>query len=85
MVAETGAASWTTCPLTENGVIRIVRRLRIGQDCRELPDFKARADPPVCLSAIERHGEELAKGAIVTAEPGRLRVRPAQTDAALDE
>jgi predicted nuclease of predicted toxin-antitoxin system len=30
----------------------------------------------VCLSALERHGDELALGAIVTAEPGRLRLRP---------
>lgn len=30
-----------------------------------------------CLGAIERHGVELAGGAIVTAEPGRLRLRPA--------
>jgi predicted nuclease of predicted toxin-antitoxin system len=31
----------------------------------------------VCLGALEQHGVELAGGAIVTAEPGRLRLRPA--------
>jgi predicted nuclease of predicted toxin-antitoxin system len=31
----------------------------------------------VCIDVIERHGEELSQGAIVTAEPGRLRLRPA--------
>lgn len=30
----------------------------------------------VCLAAIDQHGAELQHGAIVTAEPGRLRIRP---------
>ncbi len=30
----------------------------------------------VCLEVLELHGAELEAGAIVTAEPGRLRVRP---------
>ena len=30
----------------------------------------------VCLQIIERHGKELLSGAIVTAQPGRIRVRP---------
>ncbi len=29
-----------------------------------------------CLRALERYGAELQAGAIVTAEPGRLRIRP---------
>ena len=32
--------------------------------------------PSVCVGALKQHGAELAQGAIVTAEPGRLRVRP---------
>ena len=50
-----------------SGIIRIV-------------NFQISKHASVCLSAIEQHGEELARGAIVTAEPGRLRVRPAQTN-----
>jgi predicted nuclease of predicted toxin-antitoxin system len=32
----------------------------------------------VTLRVIQAHGADLAAGAIVTAEPGRLRVRPAR-------
>lgn len=46
-----------------SGIIRIVN----------LPFSK---HATVCLSAIGQHGGELAGGAIVTAEPGRLRLRP---------
>jgi len=42
-----------------------------------LVNFQISKHASVCLRADEQHGEELAKGAIVTAEPGRLRVRPA--------
>jgi len=52
-----------------SGIIRLVN----------LPIAKHAA---VCLSVIERHGGELAQGAIVTAEPGRVRVRPAPGDPA---
>jgi predicted nuclease of predicted toxin-antitoxin system len=55
-----------------SGIIRIV-------------NFQISKHASVCLSAIERHGEELAEGAIVTAEPGRLRLRPAQSDIAHEE
>jgi predicted nuclease of predicted toxin-antitoxin system len=54
-----------------SGIVRIV-------------NFQISKHASVCLSAIEQHGEELAKRAIITAEPGRLRVRPAQTDLAPD-
>lgn len=46
------------------GVIRIV-------------NFPISKHGAVCIGALEQHGDELAKGAIVTAEPGRLRLRPA--------
>jgi predicted nuclease of predicted toxin-antitoxin system len=55
-----------------SGIIRIV-------------NFQISKHASVCLSAIEQHSEELTKGAIVTAEPGRFRVRPAQTDVAPDK
>ncbi len=45
------------------GIIRIV-------------DFPVSRHASVCLRVIEQHGEELAKGAIITAEAGRLRLRP---------
>lgn len=32
----------------------------------------------VCAQVLGLHGEELSCGAIVTAEPGRLRIRPAR-------
>jgi hypothetical protein len=48
-------------------------------------DFQVSKHASVCLSAIKRHGEELAAGAIVTAEPGRFRIRPAQSDSALEQ
>ena len=30
----------------------------------------------VCLAVLERYGTELAAGALVTVEPGRIRIRP---------
>jgi len=33
-----------------------------------------------CESILTRHGELLIEGGIVTAEPGRLRIRPAAAD-----
>ncbi len=41
-----------------------------------LVNFSARQQATVCAFVIGLHGEELQAGAIVTAEPGRLRVRP---------
>lgn len=34
----------------------------------------------MCEIVLARHGESLVSGSIVTAEPGRLRIRPAATD-----
>jgi predicted nuclease of predicted toxin-antitoxin system len=52
--------------VAHSGIIRIV-------------NFRIAKHASVCREAIDRYGEELAKGAIITAEPGRLRVRPAPT------
>jgi predicted nuclease of predicted toxin-antitoxin system len=49
---------------THAGIIRIV-------------DFPISRHATVCFRALEQHGDELSRGAIVTAEPGRLRLRPA--------
>jgi hypothetical protein len=34
----------------------------------------------VCLDVLANHGDELLAGAIITAKPGRLRIRPAEQD-----
>ena len=41
-----------------------------------LVGFAARKQARVCAHVLEQHGEALLKGAIVTAEPGRIRIRP---------
>jgi predicted nuclease of predicted toxin-antitoxin system len=38
--------------------------------------FSARQHAQVCEAALAAHGDELLAGALVTAEPGRLRIRP---------
>lgn len=40
----------------------------------------ARDQARVVALVLERHGADLTAGAIVTAEPGRLRIRPAPED-----
>ena len=57
------------------GEIAIVRRIPHSGIIR-LVDLSARQQGPVCLVVIAKHGEALQSGAIVTAEPGRLRFRP---------
>jgi len=42
-----------------------------------LVSMSAREQGPVCVDILERYGEELTAGAIVTVEPGRIRIRPA--------
>jgi predicted nuclease of predicted toxin-antitoxin system len=41
-----------------------------------LVDLSVRAQGAVCLRVLQLHGDGLREGAIVTAELGRLRVRP---------
>jgi predicted nuclease of predicted toxin-antitoxin system len=41
-----------------------------------LVDVRADLQGPYCANAIARYGSELARGAIVTVEPTRVRVRP---------
>lgn len=45
-----------------------------------LVGVSAKQQAPVCQRVLTLHGDELPRGAIVTAEPGRLRIRPAQSD-----
>jgi predicted nuclease of predicted toxin-antitoxin system len=39
--------------------------------------LSASQQAPTCLMALNRYGIELQSGAIVTVEPGRVRIRPA--------
>jgi predicted nuclease of predicted toxin-antitoxin system len=41
-----------------------------------LVNIAARQQAAVCLHVLGQHGAELQAGAILTAEPGRLRLRP---------
>lgn len=45
-----------------------------------LVNFPARQQATICKFVLERYGTELLEGAIVTAEPGRLRFRPPEKD-----
>jgi len=40
-----------------------------------LVGWSARQQGKVCSDVIARHGDELLAGAIITAEPGRIRIR----------
>ncbi|MFN8543582.1 MAG: DUF5615 family PIN-like protein [Candidatus Binatia bacterium] len=59
------------------GELAIVRGERHSGIVR-LVDIAARSQGQVAVGILRDHGDELARGAIVTAEPGRLRVRPAE-------
>ncbi|HEY2415904.1 MAG TPA: DUF5615 family PIN-like protein [Pirellulaceae bacterium] len=41
-----------------------------------LVNFSARQQAAACLAVLAAHGDDLLAGAIITAEPGRMRVRP---------
>jgi predicted nuclease of predicted toxin-antitoxin system len=49
--------------MPHHGIVRIV-------------NFSARRHAEVCSAALAAHGDDLCAGALVTAEPGRMRVRP---------
>jgi predicted nuclease of predicted toxin-antitoxin system len=44
-----------------------------------LVNFSALRQASVCLEILRNHGEDLAAGSILTAEPGRLRIRPPES------
>ena len=41
-----------------------------------LVNIAARRQAEMCLRVLAHHGQDLIGGAIITAEPGRLRIRP---------
>ena len=57
------------------GELAIVRDLPHHGILR-LVNFSSRQQAEICLRALELYGKELIEGAVVTAEPGRFRVRP---------
>ena len=57
------------------GELAIVRRTPHGGILR-LVALSTAQQVAVCLAALKRYSEELEAGAIVTAETGRIRIRP---------
>ena len=57
------------------GELAIVRRI-LHSGIVRLVNLSARRQAGVCKLVLERHGDALLVGAIVTAELGRLRIRP---------
>lgn len=54
--------------------------LAVLRGCRHcgilrLVNFRIHEQAPVCIRILADHGKDLAAGAIITAEPGRLRIR----------
>ena len=45
-----------------------------------LVGLSAREQGPISVDVLDRYGQELAGGAIVVVEPGRIRIRPAATE-----
>ncbi len=44
-------------------------------DIRRLVNFRVAEQAPVCLKVFADYSEDLRRGALVTAEPGRIRIR----------
>jgi predicted nuclease of predicted toxin-antitoxin system len=60
------------------GELAIIRG-RLHSGILRLVDISATLQGAVSQHVLGLHGEELQRGAIVTAEPGRLRIRPPET------
>ena len=45
-----------------------------------LVNLRAEAQGDASIAALARYAQELSQGGIVTIEPGRVRVRPPETD-----
>ena len=58
------------------GELVIVRGQRHSGILR-LVNLSARQQAAACIQVLTTHGTNLEAGAIITAEPGRLRIRPA--------
>ena len=62
------------------GELAIVRGIH-HRGILRLVDIRAADQGVAALAAINTHGASLAKGAIVTVEPGRVMVRPPESNA----
>ncbi len=51
------------CSLPHRGILRLV-------------NFSARQQGAVCQQLLAQYGDELTRGAIITVEAGRVRIRP---------
>jgi len=58
------------------GELAVIRGIKHSGIIR-LIGFSARQQGAVCRQILDRYGAELSEGALVTVEPGRVRVRPA--------
>jgi predicted nuclease of predicted toxin-antitoxin system len=61
------------------GELAVVRRVPHAGIVR-LVGLSSREQMRACLRVLEHYGQELAVGALVTVEPGRVRVRPGDPD-----
>ena len=57
------------------GELAVVRRVRHAGIVR-LVNLRATQHGRVCLSILDQHGDDLERGALITVEPGRVRLRP---------
>lgn len=57
------------------GELAIVRRLPHSGIVR-LVNISAKRQASLCIEVLKRYGDELVAGAIVTAEPGYVKIRP---------
>lgn len=60
------------------GELAVVRNLPHSGILR-LVGFSATRQAAACLDVLARHGAELQAGALLTLEPGRVRIRPRET------
>lgn len=58
------------------GELAVIRGIRHSGIIR-LIGFSARQQGSACRQILDRYGDELSEGALITVEPGRVRVRPA--------
>ena len=66
------------------GEMAVVRG-RLHSGILRLVSIAARQQASICLHVLALHGTELLSGGIITAEPGRLRIRPSETELQSDE
>jgi len=57
----------------------VVVRGMLHRGIVRLVNIAAKLQAGVCLRVLTLHGKDLEAGALVTAEPGRLRVRPPES------